>query len=352
MKINILYNFKKGPWGGGNQFLKALRKEWKTGGVYTESPKEADVIIFNSFPFRAEHFFDELFRLKKKYPGKLIVYRLNGPISFIRGTDKEVDRIISLFNKLLVDGIIFQSEWCKRQNKKFFGTSSEYETVIHNAPDTEIFNTEGKQEFNPQQKTKLIAVSWSSNLRKGFDVYEYLDENLDFSKYEMTFVGKAPLEFKNIQHIESLSSEKLATELKKYDIYITASRNDPCSNSLIEALSCGLPAVARDDGGHPDLLGRGGELFNKKEDIIEKIKTVEENYNSYRNNLPEFSIEKAARKYYNFAHNILSDAENGEYRPKRVNFSVVVGFYIIKIRVLFWKAQNKLKAIWKKILKI
>lgn len=27
MRINILYKFTKTPWGGGNQFLKALRNE-------------------------------------------------------------------------------------------------------------------------------------------------------------------------------------------------------------------------------------------------------------------------------------------------------------------------------------
>lgn len=48
MKIHILYNFKDGAWGGGNQFLKALQKYFIKGGFYTESPEDADVILFNS----------------------------------------------------------------------------------------------------------------------------------------------------------------------------------------------------------------------------------------------------------------------------------------------------------------
>lgn len=159
-----------------------------------------------------------------------------------------------IFNKLFVDGIIFQSNWRKKNNKKYFGISTKYETVVRNAPDNKIFNKVGKKVFNPKEKIKLIATSWSSNWRKGFDIYKFLDENLDFSKYEMTFVGNSPIIFKNIKWIKPVPSKKLAEILKQNDVYITASQNDPCSNSLIEALSCGVPAVALNDGGHPEWL--------------------------------------------------------------------------------------------------
>ena len=36
-KIHILYKFKSGPWGGGNQFLKALRTALTQKGVYAET---------------------------------------------------------------------------------------------------------------------------------------------------------------------------------------------------------------------------------------------------------------------------------------------------------------------------
>ena len=48
MKIHILYNSKGGAWGGGNQFLKALRKCFVKEGCYAESPEDSDVILFNS----------------------------------------------------------------------------------------------------------------------------------------------------------------------------------------------------------------------------------------------------------------------------------------------------------------
>ena len=347
MKINILYNFQPDPYGGGNQFLKALRKCFEKQGVYEEKAEKANIILFNS-----HHNLERCFKMKQECPNKIIIHRLDGPIFVVRGKDKEIDKIIGLFNDLFVDGIIFQSNWCKKQNKKYFGISSKYETVIHNAVDNEIFNRNGKKEFNPSGKIKLVATSWSSNWRKGFEIYKFLDENLDFSKYNMTFVGNSPIGFKNIAWTKPVPSERVAKILKKHDIFIAASRNDPCSNSLIEALSCGLPAVVLNDGGHPELLKEGGELFNGKADVIEKIEKVAKDYHYYQSKILEFSIEKVAKKYYDFAKKIYGDIEKGKYKPKQVSFFTKMNFYKMKFMTLKWRGLNKFRAVKGKICRI
>ena len=344
MRLNIYYNFRKGPWGGGNQFLMALKKQFVNFEAYEENSKKADVILFNS-----HHKLEDCLRIKRNYQGKTIIYRIDGPIFLYRGRNRDLDRIILLFNKLFVDGIIFQSNWCKKQNKKYFGISSKYETIIHNAVDNEIFNKNGKKEFSPQGRIKLIATSWSSNWRKGFEIYKFLDENLDFSKYSMTFVGNSPIGFKNIVWINPVPSERVAKILKKHDIFIAASRNDPCSNSLIEALSCGLPAVVLNDGGHPELLKEGGELFNGKADVIEKIEKVVKDYHYYQSKIPEFSIEKVAHDYYEFAQEIYDDVQKRRYQPKEVNFGRKIGFYKMKFMILERKVRNKISLIKQKL---
>ncbi len=349
MKIHILYKFVDGPWGGGNQFLKALRKAFINQNIYEENIKNADIILFNSYPFNSENLFDEIFKLKIREPEKIILHRIDGPVFIVRGknTDKPVDKIINLFINNFVDGIIFQSNWCKEQNKRYFKISAKYETVIYNAPDNTIFNKIGKKEFNQDKKIKLIATSWSSNWRKGFKIYKFLDENLDFSKYEMTFVGSSPVEFRNIKYIKPVSSEKLSKILKQYDIYITASQNDPCSNSLIEALSCGLPSVVLNHGGHPELVQNGGELFNDENDVIEKIETVAKNYQYYQSKIKEFNIEKVAEEYVKFAKMIYDDIQEGKYKPKKVNFLTRLNFYRIKYMIIKWKVMNRIKSYLK-----
>ena len=50
------------------------------------------------------------------------------------------------------------------------------------------------------------------------------------------------------------------------DCYVAASIDDPCSNALLEALACGLPALFRRSGGHPELVGEGGVGFDGPDD--------------------------------------------------------------------------------------
>lgn len=60
-KIHIAYKFVEGPWGGGNQFLKALRKYFKKAGIYSDSPEDTAAILFNS-----HHCLSEVINIKKE----------------------------------------------------------------------------------------------------------------------------------------------------------------------------------------------------------------------------------------------------------------------------------------------
>jgi glycosyltransferase involved in cell wall biosynthesis len=55
--------------------------------------------------------------------------------------------------------------------------------------------------------------------------------------------------------------------LRAQDIYLAASRDDPCSNALLEALACGLPAAYLRSGGHPELVGAAGVAFDDPEEL-------------------------------------------------------------------------------------
>ena len=45
MKIHIAYKFTSGAWGGGNQFLLLLKKEFEKLGLIAGA-KDADIILF------------------------------------------------------------------------------------------------------------------------------------------------------------------------------------------------------------------------------------------------------------------------------------------------------------------
>lgn len=294
MKIHILYNFKQGPWGGGNQFLLALKNKFKEMGVYAENPKEADAILFNS-----HQNLKEALKLKKQYPKKIFIHRLGPVFCLHRGLlwwfhDRKVLRLSSL----IAQGVVFQSQWSFNYSLRLGFKDKISHKVIYNAVNSLIFNKPDTKE--PSDKTRIISTSWSSNKNKGFNFLKYLDDNLNFTKYEMTFVGNSPVKFKNIKYIPPVEQKELSLILKKNDIFFSGMKHEACSNSLIEGLSCGLPAVALDSGSNKEVVQKGGEVFNKKEEIIDKIEKIKQNYNYYQNNIPEFSIDKIAKEYYNF----------------------------------------------------
>ena len=318
-KIHILFSFKSGPYGGGNQFLKALREEWKKIGCYTDNSETADIFLFNSFQD-----IRTVLQTKRRFPKKHFVHRVDGPISLYRNSSSDsVDRFIFSANAAIADATLFQSQFSLRKNRAFGMSEKKFEAVIFNAPDSSVFFP-SKTPSPPGQhrKTRLISTSWSSNPMKGFDAYAYLDTHLDFSKYEYTFVGNSPIAFKHIQKLPPKTSQEIASLLRASDIFITASRKDPCSNSLIEALTCKLPAIALNDGGHPELIQKGGETFVNFSEIPTLIELVSQDYLRYKNHIPDFDIKKISEDYRSFLEMVRSEAT-----PKKINALNALGIF-------------------------
>jgi len=294
MKINICYEIKYGPFGGGNQFLKALRAEFcKKGDLYADDVSEADIILFNS-----HHSIEKLINIKRVHPNKIYVHRVDGPMRLYNNMEDRRDHLVYSLNQKCANATVFQSEWSHIANSRMGMKVTEPFCVIGNAPDPSIFNCDYEKKSG--DKFRLIASSWSDNIRKGFRYYKYLDNNLDFSKYQLSFAGRSPFRFKNIVMLGALNTEQVAENLKNHDAYLTASENDPCSNSLIEAMTCGLPAIALESGGHPELVGDSGLLFKNAEDLLDKLEIMRYNISEYRSNIEVKSILEISNDYISF----------------------------------------------------
>jgi len=317
MRINIYYPFKDTAYGGGNQFLKALRDTWIKNNLYAKDPLDADVIIVNSHHFQNIKLIQHL----KSRNNTVIIHRIDGPIQKVRGKDASVDHMIYFFNHNVADGTIFQSEWSKEENYLLGYEKNRFETVIPNAPDPDIFYPLHSTRCGG--RVRIIATSWSGNLNKGFDIYKFLDNHLDFNQFQMTFAGNSPIEFQNIQNLKPLPSKELADILRQHDIYITASRNEPYSNSLIEALHCKLPAVYRIGSSHGTIVGNGGEGFRGKDDVLVTIENVTRNIEKYRSLIHLKTLEEVADAYYLFCRNIYENSQDSNYHPKRFSLSTL-----------------------------
>jgi glycosyltransferase involved in cell wall biosynthesis len=296
-EIVICYKFNKPPFGGANQFMLALYKEFlrsKTDIGLNRITKKTKYLLFNSFIID----YQELIKIKRNYPKLHIIHRMDGPISLYRGQNNiDIDAELSDINMRVASRTIFQSQFSLQKHQEM-GLEFKNPVIISNAADATIFNTSNRiLPPNGKRKIKIIASSWSDNPKKGGPTYKWLEDHLDWDKYEFTFVGRTKQKFEKIRIVDACPSEELANLLKNHDIYITASQEDPCSNALIEALSCGLPVAFLNSGGHPELVKEAGEAFINNEDILVALEKISKNYEHYQSKIQVDSIENITEKY-------------------------------------------------------
>lgn len=268
--VALFHDYVPPPSGGGNQFLKALTGELERRGLLVESNRisgRTRTCLLNSFNF-------DIARLRRFARDDVrMVHRVDGPIGVYRGFDDGTDGRIRALNDEVADATVLQSRYSLEKHREL-GIDLAAPVVIPNAVDPAIFFPPQGREPLDGRPARLIASSWSDNPRKGSNTIAWLDRNLDPMRFEMTFVGRTQVRLERIRAVGPVGSEDVADLLRRHDVYIAASYDDPCSNALLEALACGLPAVFRASGGHPELVGEAGLPFTKDDelpDVLERL---------------------------------------------------------------------------------
>lgn len=260
--VAISHRLRPPPYGGSNQFLLALRGELERRGLRVSDGR---------IPLRARSVLLHAFLLDGRVPGSArVVHRVDGPVQLYRGVDDGADDRIVELNRRHADRTIFQSRWSLGAHREL-GIELREPVVIPNAVDPAIFHPPAEREPIAGRRVRVVATSWSDNPRKGADTYAWLARSLDRDRYELTFVGRAALAVEAEHTLQPLPSTELAEVLRRQDVYVTASLNDPCSNALLEALACGLPALYAKSGGHAELVHEAGLGFDDRGELPELL---------------------------------------------------------------------------------
>jgi len=296
---------KRVPMGGGASFVLGFEKFLTDRGhqveFHSDINDQPDVyFILDPRPLNysrnwltIEHIRYLQSVLKIKTP---IVHRVND-------TDKHPGRpasytiqVADLANRS--NKVVFVSNWVK----EFYGKTIESDnTIIHNGVDGELFKMRGDSKG---ENLKLITHHWSSNMMKGWEYYKEIDDWLENNKdIEFTIIGRPPgnMSFKNAKLIPAMAKEEIAPELRKANVYITASKYEACGNHYIEGVASGLPLLFHREGGGVWEMQEFGEPFSAR-DIFEKIKKFkdQEFRHSYYEKIVnsfDFYHEKVYEKY-------------------------------------------------------
>jgi len=291
--LALFHEFVPPPSGGGHQFLRALAGELRSRGLSIEENRISGgtpACLFNSFNFD--------FRRLRRFAGRgaRMVHRVDGPIGVYRGFDDGTDERIVRINAAYAEATVFQSRYSLEKHQEL-GIDLVAPVVVPNAVDPAIFHPPESRESLEGRRLRIVATSWSDNPRKGAETFAWLDGHLDTDRYELTFVGRSSLDFRRARAVGPLASEPLAELLRGQDVYLAASRDDPCSNALLEALACGLPAAFLRSGGHPELVGEGGIGFDAPEELPSVLARLESELDERRSAIRLLPLAVVADRY-------------------------------------------------------
>ena len=134
---------------------------------------------------------------------------------------------------------------------------------------------------------------------KGFEEYNSIDKSYNLENTEIKFVGNLPasIEFKKIISLKPQPKKKLARIYKDSHALLFLGKYETCSNTITEAINCGLPIIYEDSGSDSEVVKNCGipySGFLKKD-----LEFIKNNYSILIENCEkrDLKISSVAPKY-------------------------------------------------------
>lgn len=268
MKIAIPSDSKQ-SLGGGFTFRRNLIQA--LGSDFTESIREADVVLIPSSTMIVPETFNAIKGLNKK-----VVLRIDNIPRNSRNRNTGTSRLLKYAGES--DAIVFQSEWARKYLSPFLKRTG---SIIYNGVDTSIFNKHGDSynfgyptylfsRFN-RDETKRWEKAWyefqmihrrtpESKLKiVGNFSQEQIDYNFDFYSGE------------NVEYLGVVDDPKeMAKIYRGCQFFLATYYNDAYSNTYCEAMACGVqlfqPSMT---GGTPEIIENFGKGVRSIQDMAQ-----------------------------------------------------------------------------------
>lgn len=242
MRISMNAKRMQGSWGGLNQFANALEDRLVADGHYVTRTLEPGLDVIFILVAQPE------LSMCSYHPGYIGEYRkTNNPVVVHRintcdeqrGKDLGINRAVLAANQH-ANATVFVGKYIQQMydGKGIKGQLS----VIRNGADESVFNPDGRAVYDGTGPLKIVTHHWSTNAMKGFDTYQWLEEQLkDRTDIEFTYIGRLPEGMHLTRHVQPTHGQDLASKLKEHHLYLTASLMESGPNHPVEAMRCGLP---------------------------------------------------------------------------------------------------------------
>lgn len=194
--------------------------------------------------------------------------------------------------------------------------------VIYNGINVSLFMSRGTE---TKKENAVISVGSYLHPRKGFkylfEVYKKLDKHGGIRIFDVGRRSKEQIEqlktLRNIEIFGTVSYDEMVRLYSKSKVYISTSLYEGFGFSLIEAMSCGTPALAFSVGGTSEVLDkispelkiapRNTEQMAKKVLEIMNDPRFPEKAEIYRQKVKEnFDLEKIYKEFKNLYFQVLN----------------------------------------------
>lgn len=323
----IFIPFQKGAAIGGPTTFMANLKRYldESGFKYASGPRFAKGIFFP-----IDYDLEVIRRIKHR--GGKVIQRLDGIYYPSKHGDAYIKKngVIKDIYLNYADVIVFQSEYSRKQCFAMFGEKKADEYAL-------ILNGVNKNIFYPDKSGKTASdkmiFATTGNFRNR-DMVEPLVLALDSLAgrfgFELWLIGpvnnpglEGYLDRGYIRKFGPLAMEEVAGLLRKSDIFLYSHLNPPCPNSVLEAVSCGLPVVGFDSGAMSELLFFQKELlayvsddiFQKYEDfdwrkLAAKIELAAAGFKKYKTaamaNSHQYPFSECGKQYADVFNKVLA----------------------------------------------
>jgi glycosyltransferase involved in cell wall biosynthesis len=219
------------------------------------------------------------------------------------------------------DFIVFQSQYSKKLCFHILGEKEQDEyCIILNGVDKNVFYP--KREKKPEKHIRFVTTGNFRNIDMIEQLIHSLDElkkrNIDFT---LSIVGpnvndslKPFLCRDYVHYLGYKSLFQVSKILQNSDIFLHSQLNPACPNSVIEAISTGLPVIGFNSGAMEEILFFARDLLSfvsdnliqeykdfTSKDLLEKILYALENYNSIQERSLHYSylysFDECGKKY-------------------------------------------------------